>query len=93
MIHLLSIRRTIKQPLPLWKRLCCLCHGGTACGFVQKQKIDSINEAFSLAFFVDAFHAHADQNHNQQSLNVAFSTKDAIRLKMSHLNEKLDYIL
>lgn len=34
-----------------------------------------------------------DQNHNQQSLNVAFSTKDAIRLKTSHLNKKLDYIL
>lgn len=34
-----------------------------------------------------------DENHNQQSLNVAFSAKDAIKLKMSHLNKKLDNIV
>lgn len=33
-----------------------------------------------------------DENHNQQSLNVAFSAKDARRLKAEHLNKKLDNI-
>ena len=30
-----------------------------------------------------------DENHNQQHLSVAFSSKDAKRLKMSRLNKKL----
>ena len=34
-----------------------------------------------------------DENHNEQSLNVAFSAKDAKRLKMSRLNEKLHNII
>ena len=33
-----------------------------------------------------------DKNHNQQHLSVAFSSKDAKRLKMSRLNKKLDNI-
>ena len=33
-----------------------------------------------------------DENHNQQHLSVAFSSKDAKRLKMSRLNKKLDNI-
>ena len=31
-----------------------------------------------------------DENHNQKNLQVAFSAKDAKRLKMSGLNEKLN---
>ena len=34
-----------------------------------------------------------DENHNEQSLNVAFSAKDAKKLKASGLNEKLSNIL
>ena len=34
-----------------------------------------------------------DENHNEKTLSVAFSSKDAKRLKMSGLNEKLDYII
>lgn len=34
-----------------------------------------------------------DVNHNQQSLSVAFSAKDAKRLKASRLNKKLDNIV
>ena len=34
-----------------------------------------------------------DENHNQRSLNVAFSDKDARKLKFSQLNEKLDKIV
>ena len=33
-----------------------------------------------------------DENHNEKTLNVAFSSKDAKRLKMSRLNKKLDNI-
>ena len=33
-----------------------------------------------------------DENHNEKTLNVAFSSKDAKRLKMSRLNEELDNI-
>ena len=33
-----------------------------------------------------------DENHNEKTLNVAFSYKDAKRLKMSRLNKKLDNI-
>ena len=33
-----------------------------------------------------------DENHNQQSLNVAFSSKDARKLKAANLNKKLDNI-
>ena len=33
-----------------------------------------------------------DENHNQQHLSVAFSSKDAKRLKMSRLNKKLYHI-
>lgn len=34
-----------------------------------------------------------DGNHNLQSLNVAFSAKDAKKLKAAHLNEKLGNIV
>ena len=34
-----------------------------------------------------------DVNNNQQSLSVAFSAKDAKRLKASRLNKKLDNIV
>ncbi len=34
-----------------------------------------------------------DENHIQKSLNVAFSYKDARKLKFSKLNEKLDKII
>ena len=33
-----------------------------------------------------------DENHNQKHLSVAFSSKDAKRLKMSRLNKKLYHI-
>ena len=34
-----------------------------------------------------------DENHNEQSLHVAFSSKDAIKLKAKHLNKKLENIV